>query len=130
MKILVVEDNRWLQVLYESELAEEGYEVFVAGTGAEALERLESLEPDLITMDLGLPDARGANILTEIKEKLPDVPVIVLTAYDKIDEVARLLADAILIKSSDLGNLKQEIAGLISKPRARKRALPRQINIA
>lgn len=129
MKILVVEDNRWLQVLYQNELAEEGYEVFVAGSGAKALEQFESVKPDLVTIDLGLPDAEGASILAEMKEKFPEVPVIILTAYDRIDEEAKSLADASLMKSSDLSSMREEIARLLSEPRPKRKALRRASNL-
>ena len=128
MKILVVEDNRWLQVLYQNELAEEGYQVFVAGSGAEALEQFESVEPDLVTIDLGLPDAEGASILAEMKEKFPEVPVIILTAYDRIDGEAESLADASLMKSSDLSSMREEIARLLSESQPKKKAFPKASN--
>ena len=118
MKILVVDDDRRIQLLYQAELEEEGYEVHIAGSGTEALQKFESLEPDLVTLDILMPDIDGIKVLRKMKEKKPHLPVIMSTAYDYRDDFAVWASEAYLVKSSDLAELKSTIKKLIGGPGA------------
>lgn len=84
MKLLVVEDDQGILAGLEYSLTEEGYEVALCVTKAEALEALMKERFDLCLLDLGLPDGSGYDICREAK-KHSDIPVIFLTACD--DEV-------------------------------------------
>jgi len=116
MKILVVDDDKRIQLLYQAELEEEGYEVFIAGSGTEALEKFESIEPDLVTLDILMPDIDGIQVLRKMKERKPQLPVIMSTAYDYRDDFAVWASEAYLVKSSDLAELKNTIRKLIGGP--------------
>ena len=88
MKILVVDDDLHIQRLYKEEFQDEGYEVVVASNGAEAMEMFERENPDIVTLDILLPDVDGIRILRQMKEKNPKIPVIMSTAYDYRDDFA------------------------------------------
>jgi len=117
MKILVVDDDKRIQLLYQAELEEEGYEVHIAGSGSEALEKFESVRPDLVTLDILMPDIDGIQVLRKMKEKNPQLPVIMSTAYDYRDDFAVWASEAYLVKSSDLAELKSTIKKLLSQPK-------------
>lgn len=109
MKILVVDNDRKLQLLYREELEEEGYEVHVAGSGREALEKFERIRPALVTVDITLPDIDGVRLLEQLKDLDPRCPAIILTAYDFFDDSAIWVSDEYMVKSSDLTELKDKI---------------------
>lgn len=115
MKILIVDDDPHIRRLYREELEEEGYDVIVAATGAEALELFERENPDLVTLDILMPDIDGIKLLRQMKEKRPRVPIIMSTAYDYRDDFAVWASEAYIVKSSELTDLKETIKKLIGK---------------
>jgi DNA-binding response OmpR family regulator len=115
MKILIVDDDLHVQRLYRDELMEEGYDVVVASNGEEAIRLFESENPDLVTLDILLPDIDGIQILRQIKEKNPKIPVIMSTAYDYRDDFAVWASESYLVKSADLNELKATIKKLLGK---------------
>jgi DNA-binding response OmpR family regulator len=115
MKILVVDDDLHIQRLYKEEFEDDGYEVVVASNGKEALEMFEKENPDIVTLDILLPDMDGIHILRQIKEKNPKIPVIMSTAYDYRDDFAVWASEAYIVKSSDLEELKAMIGKLLAK---------------
>jgi two-component system cell cycle response regulator DivK len=84
-KILVVEDNSDIRQLIVFFLEQMGYDVVGAATGFAAVERASAILPDLITMDLGLPDITGDQATARIKAdpSTKHIPVIAFTAYYK-----------------------------------------------
>jgi len=115
MKILVVDDDLPIQRLYKEELTEEGYEVVVAANGVEAMAMFESENPDLVTLDIRLPDVDGIQLLRQMKEKRPKIPIIMSTAYDYRDDFSVWASEAYIVKSSDLAELKSMIKTLLAK---------------
>lgn len=90
--VLVVEDERDIRELLRRYLLRAGMSVVVAGTGAAALRELEQGRPDLVLLDLGLPDIDGVEVL---ERAAPGIPVIVLTARAGVpDRIAGLRAGA------------------------------------
>jgi DNA-binding response OmpR family regulator len=90
--VLVVEDEREIRELLRRYLTRAGLSVLVAATGADALLKLEEVRPDLVLLDLGLPDIDGVEIL---ERAAPKIPVIVLTARAGVpDRIAGLRAGA------------------------------------
>jgi DNA-binding response OmpR family regulator len=114
-KILVVDDDLHIQKLYKEELEEEGYEVVVAGNGAEAMELFVQENPDIVTLDILMPDIDGIKLLRQMKEKKPRLPVIMSTAYDYRDDFAVWASEAYIVKSADLDELKKTIRTLLAK---------------
>jgi len=115
MKILVVDDEKNILMLYKAELEDEGYEVITANSGKEAIELFDSEKPDLVTLDIMMPDIDGIQVLRQLKQKNPSVPVIMLTAYDYRDDFSIWASDAYVVKSSDLGTLKATIKEIAEK---------------
>lgn len=87
--ILVVEDDKGLQKYLRELLLDNGYSVKIAGDGIQALEQLEKIEPDLVVLDLGLPNMSGEAVCAEIRKKYPEMPVIILTAKDSVSEIVQ-----------------------------------------
>ncbi|MGB3160065.1 response regulator YycF [Carnobacterium sp.] len=89
-KILVVDDEKPISDIVKFNLIKEGYEVFTAYDGEEALEQVKEVEPDLIILDLMLPKIDGLEVCREIR-KTHDMPIIMVTAKDsEIDKVLGL----------------------------------------
>jgi DNA-binding response OmpR family regulator len=84
--ILVVEDDASLQKYLKELLMDNGYFVQTAGDGIQALNSIKKTEPDVVILDLGLPNMSGEAVCLEIRKKYPDLPVIILTAKDSISD--------------------------------------------
>ena len=110
-KILVVDDEEHIRLLYSEELSEAGYEVITAADGYQLIERIETEKPDLIVLDIKMVDYDGLDLLQEIRNRFYDLPVILCTAYDTFKEdIKSIAADFYVIKSFDLAELKKKIA--------------------
>jgi DNA-binding response OmpR family regulator len=94
--VLVVEDDPLIASSLSRALKSRGYEAPVAPDVATALDTISSLPPDLVLLDLGLPDGDGEEVCEYVVRKLPHVPVVVLTARsDEIDVVLGLELGAV-----------------------------------
>ena len=82
-RILVADDEMSIRLLYSEELREEGYEVFTASNGREALEVVEKEPLDLIILDIKMPEMNGIEVLRRIKEQHPNLPVLLSSAYSE-----------------------------------------------
>jgi two-component system aerobic respiration control sensor histidine kinase ArcB len=92
-KILVVEDEKLSAMLTQSRLEENGCQVFVAYTGAEALELFDN-SFDLVVLDLGLPDITGFEVARQIRSREPKdqhTPIVALTAQGAAEAKAACL---------------------------------------
>lgn len=78
--ILVVEDTQDLQEYLKEILLDNGYAVHTASDGVAALNLLKKTQPDLVVLDLGLPNISGEAVCSEIRKRFPHMPVIILTA--------------------------------------------------
>lgn len=87
--ILLVEDDKGVQKYLKELLLDNGYSVHVSGDGIQALEILKKIEPDIIILDLGLPNMSGEAVCAEVRKKYPDLPVIILTAKDSINDIVQ-----------------------------------------
>lgn len=116
-RILVIDDEPGLRMLYAAELEDEGYEVVSAGNCGEAAATLESQQIDLVVLDIQIKQESGLEMLQEIVKERSDLPVILCTAYNCYkDDFSSWLADAYIVKSSDLTELKNEIRRLLQTP--------------
>lgn len=89
-KILVVDDEKPISDIVKFNLTKEGYEVFTAYDGEEAVQMVEEVKPDLILLDLMLPKMDGLEVAREVR-KNHDMPIIMVTAKDsEIDKVLGL----------------------------------------
>lgn len=111
-KILVVEDDKNIQEYLKETLLESGYSVDSAFDGITALNLVKKSLPDLVVLDLGLPDINGETICAEIKKKHPDLPIIILTAKGTTSDIVHGLdlgADDYLAKPFELEELLARI---------------------
>ena len=115
MKLLIVDDDANIQRLYKEELEEEGYVVIIASSGKSGMELFEKEKPDLVTLDILMPDIDGISLLRKMKEQRPDIPILMATAYDYRDDFAVWASEAYIVKSSDLSELKENIKKFTSK---------------
>jgi two-component system response regulator (stage 0 sporulation protein F) len=115
-KILIVDDQPCVQQLLTAELTLEGYYVASSGDAGSARRLLSSLRPDVVILDLHLGGPDGFDFFEDIKRKYPDLPVIILTAYDSYRDDPRLSqADGYVVKSMALDELKGKIADVLSR---------------
>jgi DNA-binding response OmpR family regulator len=115
-KILIVEDEEGLRLLYEEELKAEGYEIVTARNGKEAVQRLEEVKPDLIILDIVMPVMDGMETLGRLLKKERKIPIIINTSYPGYrEDFMSWAADAYVMKSSDLGELKEKIKKLLKR---------------
>mgnify|MGYP001131734990 CR=1 FL=1 len=109
-KILVADDEMAIRLLYSEELKEEGYEVYTASNGKEALEIVEKVPLDLVILDIKMPVMDGIEALRQIKERYPHLPVVLSTAYGEYkQDFATWASDEYLVKSSDLEDLRATV---------------------
>ncbi len=109
-KILVADDEMAIRLLYSEELKEEGYEVYTASNGREALEIVDSVPLDLVILDIKMPEMDGIEALRQIKERHPSLPVVLSTAYGEYkQDFATWASDEYLVKSSDLEDLRATV---------------------
>ena len=115
-KLLVVDDENGILEEVKSFFEEEGYQVFTADTGEEGIQLLKREKPDVLLVDMKLPDMSGLLVLKVAKESSPLTKVIVNTGYvDQvmIDQAEELGRDVFLQKPFDLVCLKKEVERLL-----------------
>jgi len=116
--VLVVEDDPNIRDLLTDVLTDEGYNVVAAASGGEALGALSTIWPDLMTLDLNLPDLTGEWVLAKLREQtdMRKPPVVIITAKLKIAPEVRTMADAIVPKPFELGELLDTIHRFVPPP--------------
>ncbi len=115
-KILVVDDEENIRELYRDELIEEGYKVELAANGLEALSKIETFHPDLVTLDVKMPGIDGIEVLRRIREKNRSLPVMLLTAFGEFRQDFNTWAsDAYIVKSHDTTELKETVRRLLGE---------------
>lgn len=123
--ILVVDDERPTTRLLQINLEAEGYEVLTAFDGREALQSLEGRKPDLIILDLLLPQMDGYEVLEHIRAdpRTRDIPVILLTGRRSPDEIAegwRYEIDLYLTKPYNVDDLLALVRRVVEMHREEK----------
>ena len=115
-KLLVVDDEANIRLLYAQELSDEGYEVVTAASALEAVEKLEAGSFDLAVLDIKLKNESGIELLQRIVKERHALPVILCTAFSCYkDDFSAWLADGYVVKSSDMQELKDEIKRVLAK---------------
>jgi len=90
-RVLLVEDDPVSGRVIASVLRQAGIEPTLCVSGAEALLALEGLDADAVCLDVLLPDASGESILAELRQRWPDLPVIMLSAQDSIERAVEIM---------------------------------------
>ncbi len=89
--ILIVDDEKNYTLILSAVLEEEGFETYTANSGYEALEILETTDIDLILTDMKMPEMDGIELLKNVKQKNPDLPVIMMTAYGTVEKAVEAI---------------------------------------
>lgn len=87
--ILIVEDDKGLQNYLKELLLDNGYNVTIAADGVQALSYMQKILPDLVILDLGLPNMTGEAVVMEVRKKYPQLKVIILTAKDSVNDIVQ-----------------------------------------
>ena len=116
-KIVVIDDEESVRDVVKAYLEKDGFTVYVAANGREGLALAERRNPDLIILDLMLPDVSGEEICQEVRSR-SDVPIVMLTAKASEEErVGGLVAgaDDYLVKPFDLKELFARVRAIIRR---------------
>jgi two-component system response regulator (stage 0 sporulation protein F) len=118
-RILVVDDDARLRDLYSLELGE-SHEVVTSGSARDAVTHLHEYRPDLVVLDIRMPDMDGIEALGHILQKDRQVPVILNSAYSHYrNDFMTWAADEYVVKSSDIEGLRSAIDRVLEERRAR-----------
>jgi len=115
--ILLIEDDKNTCEVYSDELIEKGYNVELANDGKHAIELLNTINPDLVVLDVKLPILEGREVLENIRKRKIKLPVIVCTAFPLKDEEIKMfenISDWFVTKPIDLDILISKIKSFIS----------------
>jgi DNA-binding NtrC family response regulator len=127
MRILIIDDEPALVKIFTKFLAQNGHEAFPAHTAAEGLEKCKILKPDLVLLDLHLPDRGGMDLLTQLNEEFHSFSVVVITGEGSVDsavQAMRMGAEDYLEKPIDLEKLK-----IVLKKIEEKRGLKQEVEV-
>lgn len=119
---LVIEDDDDIRGLLEVVLEQAGYDVAAAGTGAAGLEALAAQEPDLMLVDVGLPDIEGYDVVRQARPLISG-HIVMLSARSQESDAQRGLeagADEYLTKPFRPRDLREQLAGIVARPIARE----------
>jgi DNA-binding response OmpR family regulator len=126
---LVVEDNELLLAMLERVLRQEGYVVIPAPTGGKMMKVLDAAKPDLILLDVGLPDADGRDLLAALKKdpRTRSIPVIIWSGTDAESDrrLARELGADDYIRKGEPESLIPNIQRILSRLSEREIAIAR-----
>lgn len=112
-RVLVIDDEEHVRMLYDAELRGRGYEVALSDGGEDALELVRRTAPDLIILDIKLGARSGLDVLQSIRRMHVDLPVILCTAYDSFRcDLKSIAADAYVVKSYDSTELMDKVLEL------------------
>ncbi|MBN2473918.1 MAG: response regulator [Pirellulales bacterium] len=113
--ILFADDNRNINEHCRRELEDEGYRVLVAFNGDEALRIVDRCQPDVAVLDICMPGTNGLQALGQVRDRYPDLPVILFTSFDDacVHDERAWLATACVEKHEDLSELKSAISAAL-----------------
>ena len=113
--LFIIEDDNHVLSMMQNYFEYLGYAIITASNGMDGLKMAESEQYDLVITDIVMPYVSGVGIITVIKEKTPDLPVIAITAYGKNPErlAAEKQADIILRKPFEMEKLKEHVIKLL-----------------
>lgn len=113
-KILVVDDESSIRLLYQEEFQDDGFEVETAASGEEAIDKIKASRPDVVTLDIKMVGMDGLETLAKIREFDMELPVILCTAYGSYrQDFGTWGSDMYVTKSSNMEELKAEVKRLL-----------------
>lgn len=119
LKLLIIDDNEVILEILDSFLSLQKYDLVTASTGFEGINLFNADVDsfDLVITDLIMPDISGVGVITMLKKKRPDIPIIAITGYGKHPELlaTEAKADVVLEKPINLKMLNKYIISLVDK---------------
>lgn len=113
-KILLVDDEESIQLLYREEFSDEGFEVVSAVNGSEALEKFKAQRFDIVILDIQMPGMNGIEVLRQMKMIDADIPVILSSAFNEYkQDLGAWASDEYVVKSADISELKETVLRLV-----------------
>lgn len=112
LKILIVDDREDFRDILSDRLLMHGYETLTASDGTEALEKVKEVSPELVLLDIELPDLNGLEVLSRIKREYPETLVIMITAYGTIQRAVEAMKQGaydFIQKSDDLDIIRIKV---------------------
>jgi DNA-binding NtrC family response regulator len=122
-RLLLVEDDPAVRRSLGETLEGEGVEVHLVCTAEEALDQLAAVAPDVVLTDVRMPGMDGLELLRLLRERVPDVDVVVMTAFDEMPVVVQAMRDGafeFLVKPLRLADLRATLARLVEDRRTRE----------
>jgi DNA-binding NtrC family response regulator len=117
--VLIIEDEAAVASALQIVVRRLGHDPSCAASGSLGLEKLEQSRPDLVILDIGLPDTSGLSVLARIRERDRAIPVLVITAHGNLEnavEARKRGASAYLVKPLDLRELERSLRSLLEQP--------------
>ncbi len=124
-RVLVIDDDPGVRDYMEALVSRQGYRVFAVADGEQALSTLDETQPDVVTLDVVLPGIDGLETLGRLKQRLPEVPVVMLSGHGQ----ARTIVEAMRLGASDFLRKPFEVEELelASQKALEKRALTQEV---
>lgn len=122
--VLVVDDSQDINRIIEMALSAQGYDVMSFQSGMQAMAYLDEHSPDLVLLDIMLPDVNGVDLLPQIKAKKPFLPVVMMTAFGTVEtavEAMKAGAEDYLCKPFKLDNLLEVVEQNVNNTRLEKK---------
>ena len=114
-KILVVDDEPSILMVYREEFEDDGYQVLSALNGEEGLEVFMDAHPDIVILDIHMPGMNGIEVLRQMKMQRPNIPVILSSAYQEFQrDISTWASEEYIVKSGNLDRLKDAVIRLLS----------------
>ena len=114
-RILLVDDEEGIQLLYREEFEDAGYAVESARDGLEALDKFKTNPPDLVVLDINMPGMNGIEVLRQMKELRADLPIILSSAYQEYkQDFGSWASEAYVVKSANMDELKAAISKFLA----------------
>lgn len=126
--ILIIEDEHALAAALGAVCKRLGHEARLCSSGRRGLDQLAAGHFALVILDIGLPDMSGLAVLAQLRERAPQIPVVIITAHGNLDNAVgakKLGAEAYLVKPLDLREVQQTLRQLLAAPPVAP-ALPRE----
>ncbi len=116
-RVLIVDDEKGIRSFLRVSLSSRGYAVFESATGSDALDKSVSAHPDVIILDLGLPDMDGVDVIKEIRARAKTPIIILSVREDILDKVEALEAgaDDYLVKPFDIAELQARLKAVLRR---------------
>jgi signal transduction histidine kinase/DNA-binding response OmpR family regulator len=123
--ILVADDDANIRALLRQELSAEGYEVFEASNGREALAQIKSVQPNLVILDVMMPELSGFDVAAVVKNdpETMGLPIVILSVLEDKERGYRLGVDRYLTKPIDVPALLREVGALLAQGASRRKVL-------